>query len=52
MIAAHRRRHYWIFALLALLLPLLLVLAVEARPEVPRAEGLPAGVASFPDDSR
>ncbi|MCM2269419.1 MAG: hypothetical protein NDJ75_04915 [Thermoanaerobaculia bacterium] len=52
MIAAHRRRHRWMMALLALLLPLLVALALVARPAAPENAALPAGAAVFPDDRR
>ena len=52
MIAAHRRRHRWIFALLALLLPLLVALAIASRPAPPVNAELPAGAPAFADDRR
>ena len=50
MIRAHRRRHLWIAVALAVLLPLLLVLALAARPEAPANAALPGAVESSPDD--
>lgn len=47
MIAAHRRRHRAIFRALAVLLPLLLFLALRARPRWPRLEVSPPGVDEF-----
>lgn len=50
MIAAHRARHRAAWIALALLLPLLLALALRARPDRPRNPELPAGVEAFADD--
>jgi hypothetical protein len=52
MIAGHRRRHRWIVALLAVALPLLLALALRARPAAPLQDALPAGAPAFADDTR
>ncbi len=51
MIAAHRARHRRIFLALALLLPILLFVALRARPRWPENATLPAGVESFADDA-
>jgi len=50
VIAAHRRRHARLFFLLALLLPLLLWLALAARPERPESGRLPADAPTVPAD--
>jgi hypothetical protein len=50
MIAARRRWHRRIFLLIAILLPLLLWRALEARSEWPTNPELPAGAAISPDD--
>lgn len=52
MIAAHRRRHHRIFVLLAALLPLLVALAIAARPAPPINLELPAEAPTFADDRR
>lgn len=52
MIAAHRARHRLVWLALAIALPLLLWLAVRARPERPLNRELPAGVDDFADDTR
>jgi len=50
MIAAHRRRHRRTMLLLALLLPLLVWLALRARPVTPINVALPAGIETGADD--
>jgi hypothetical protein len=50
VIAAHRRRHRRAFVALALLLPLLLWLALRARPDLPVNPGLPPEAAARPAD--
>lgn len=50
MIAAHRARHRLIWLAMAAALPLLLWLALRARPERPLNRELPPGIDSFADD--
>ena len=50
MITGHRRRHRRIFAALAILLPLLLWLALRARPAPASNPELPAGVPTSAGD--
>ena len=53
MIASHRARHRRIFWTLAILLPVLLFLALRARPTWPRLESSPPEVDGFKEvDSR
>ena len=52
MIAARRARHFAIWLILAVVLPLLVVLAVRARPAPPAQLELPSAVETFPDDTR
>lgn len=52
MIAAHRRRHRRLLAVLAVLLPLLVWLAFRARPEWPRESNLPPAVERAAEDVR
>ena len=52
MIAARRARHLAIWLILAVALPVLVVLAVRARPAAPTQPELPPAVESFPDDTR
>jgi hypothetical protein len=49
MIAAHRRRHRRIFGVLAVVLPLLLLLALRARPRWPLLRASPAEVGESMD---
>jgi len=52
VIRSHRARHFWFVLALAVLLPLLVLLALRARPQWPANAELPAGVERSPDDTR
>jgi hypothetical protein len=52
VIAARRARHFAIWLILAVALPLLVFLAVRARPAPPTQPELPPTVETFPDDTR
>ena len=41
MIRSHRRRHFWIFAILAVILPLVLVAAIGVKRRAPIVDRLP-----------
>jgi hypothetical protein len=52
VIAVRRARHLAIWLALAVALPVLLFLALRARPDQPTQPELPAAVERFPDDTR
>ena len=52
MISASRRRHRRVWLLLAISLPILLWLALRARPSQVRNESIPDGVERATDDTR
>jgi hypothetical protein len=52
VIAVRRARHFAIWLALAVGLPLLLALALRARPDAPIQPALPDAVERFADDTR
>jgi hypothetical protein len=52
MIRSLRRRHLRMMLALAILVPLLVFLALVARPEPPSNSALPDGSGAFADDTR
>jgi hypothetical protein len=52
VISAHRRRHRRVWLVLAITLPILLWLALRARPSPVRNEAIPEGVERVADDTR